>query len=337
MGRNSGGSWRPARRVVMSAALCAAWWYGTGIAAADSATDEAKRIESTQAAAERTDVDCRFNPERQRPDGTDGTSWESSFLPDGDVFRPLVADPKQPQIFGIMQATKVIDTKTTSTVGSVAFGENFGLWSRRKSGTCDGIQVGLLTGVFSQFNVFDNTELINTDFVIGVPFSWRSDWFSGRVRLYHQSSHLGDQFLLSRPGFNALTFSFEELEGILAFNTPGGGARVYLGGGYLLNRKPSYLDRLKAQWGLELRGREYPTPSFGKEIRLVPVLAADFKALEELQWFVNTNLLAGVEWFRSGATRRLRIMLNYYYGYNPYGQFFSEKVQNVGIGLYLNF
>jgi hypothetical protein len=323
---------------VLPAALCAACWGGGEVVlAADSATEEGKREGTTQAAMERTDVDCRFNPERQPPDGTDSTSWESSFLPDGDVFRPLVADPKQPQIFGIIQSTKVLDTKTTSTVGSVAFGENFGLWSRRKAGTCEGIQVGLLTGVFSQFNLFDNTELINTDFVVGVPFSWRRDWFSGRVRLYHQSSHLGDQFLLARPGFNAFAFSFEELEGIMAFNTPGGGARVYLGGGYLLNRKPTYLDRLKAQWGLELRGWEYPTPVFGPAIKLVPVFAADFKAFEELQWFVNTNLLAGVEWFRSGATRRLRIMLNYYYGYNPYGQFFSEKVQNVGLGLYLNF
>ncbi len=331
MGRSFGALWGRASGVVIAAALCAASW---GVASADSGTDQG-RGEGTVQAAGRTDVDCRYNPER-KAEG-DGTSWESTFLPDGDVFRPLWADPKQPQIFGIMQTTKVVDTKTTSTVGSVGFGENFGFWSRRKSGTCNGIQVGLLTGVFSQFNLFDNTELINTDFVVGVPFSWRSDWFSGRVRFYHQSSHLGDQFLQNRPGFNAFALSFEELEGILSFNTPDGGVRVYVGGGYLVHRKPSYLDRLRAQWGLELRGREYPAPYLGKEIKLVPVLGTDFKAIEEQQWSVNANLLAGVEWFRTGATRRLRVLINYYYGYNPYGIFFTEKVQNVGIGMYLSF
>ena len=294
-----------------------------------------------ESVADRKDVDCRFNPSpngTSRPEEDKPAIWENTLIPDGDVFRPLIADPKQPQIFGILQSTKALESKTTSTIGSIAFGENFGLWTRRKQGTCDGIQVGLLTGVFSQFNLFDNTELINTDFVIGIPFSWRTELFSGRVRLYHQSSHLGDEFLLARPGFNRVDYRYEELEGILSLNTPNGWGRFYFGGGYLVHREPNNLDRLRAQWGIELRGPEYPSPWFSSGgIRLVPLLAADFKAFEELQWVVNTNVLAGVEWFRVGATRRLRILLNYYYGYNPYGQFFSQKVETIGLGLYLAF
>jgi hypothetical protein len=304
------------------------------VAVAEPVPDPAPAARET---TQRAEVDCRFDPEQRNPTEPKGKGWESTFLPDGDVFRPLMADPKQPQIFAIMQATKALESKTTSSVGSVAFGENFGLWTRRKEGTCDGVQIGLLTGIFSQFQVFDNTELINTDFVVGVPISWRSELVSARVRLYHQSSHLGDEFLLSRPGFNRVALSFEEIEGILSFNTPGGWGRIYGGGGYLVNRKPTNLDRLKAQWGVELRGPEHPAPFFGKTVRIVPVFGADFKAFEELQWFVNTNLVGGIEWFRAGATRRLRILINYYYGYNPYGQFFSQKVENVGIGVYLNF
>ena len=312
------------------AVLCAApciLWLSISIAEADPAADASKR----------EDVDCRFNAnERTYSENGRPAVWENTFIPDGDVFRPLMADPKQPQIFGIMQSAKALESNTTSTIGSIAFGENFGLWTRRKQGSCDGIQVGVLTGVFSQFNLFDQTELVNTDFVIGIPFSWRTDLFSGRVRLYHQSSHLGDEFLLSRPGFNRVDYRFEEVEGILSLNTPNGWGRFYFGGGYLVHRQPSTIDRLRAQWGIELRGPEYPVP-WSSTLKMVPVLASDFKAFEELQWFVNANLLAGVEWFRLGATRRIRILLNYYYGYNPYGQFFSQKVETVGLGLYLAF
>lgn len=314
------------------AVLCAlgVLWLSLSVAKAEPAADAPKR----------EDVDCRFSypngtahPEEGKP-----AVWENTLIPDGDVFRPLIADPKQPQIFGIIQSTRALESKSTSTIGSIAFGENFGLWTRRKQGTCDGIQVGLLTGVFSQFNLFEQTELVNTDFVIGIPFSWRTDLFSGRVRLYHQSSHLGDEFLLSRPGFNRVDYRFEEVEGILSLNTPNGWGRFYFGGGYLVHRQPSSIDRLRAQWGIELRGPEYPVPwSSSGTLKMVPVLATDFKAFEELQWFVNTNLLAGVEWFRVGATRRIRILLNYYYGYNPYGQFFSQKVETIGLGLYLAF
>lgn len=125
---------------------------------------------------------------------------------------------------------------------------------------------------------------------------------------------------------------------ILSLNTPNGWGRFYFGAGYLVHRQPSNLDRLKVQWGIELRGPEYRVPWFSSGgLKMVPVLATDFKAFEELQWFVNTNTLAGIEWFRVGATRRFRLLLNYYYGYNPYGQFFSQKVETIGLGLYLGF
>ncbi|HYM89645.1 MAG TPA: DUF1207 domain-containing protein, partial [Nitrospiraceae bacterium] len=180
---------------------CTAWFFLASVAGADPVSGD------------RLDVDCRFNPNSVSHPEQEKTVWENVLLPDGDVFRPLMADPKQPQTFATIQQTQVLESKTSNSIGSVALGENFGLWSRRKEGSCDGTQVGLLMGAFSQFNLFGPTELINTDFVIGVPVSWRSELVSARVRLYHQSSHLGDQFLLSRPGFNATELSFEEIDG----------------------------------------------------------------------------------------------------------------------------
>jgi len=272
-------------------------------------------------------LDCRYEQ-------SDGGRRQSAF-PKDDVFRPLMADPKQPQFFASWQATRARSDRTYANVGSVGFGENFGFYTRRDG--CNGWQVGLLAGVFSQFNLdAPSSELINTDYIVGIPLSWRSGSWSTRVRLYHQSSHLGDEFLLGRPGFNRVNLSFEEVEAILSYDYRW--ARLYAGGGYLVDREPATLDRIRAQWGFELRGPTMDSPILGTVVaglRITPVLGTDFKSFEELNWVINTNVVGGIEWSMDGSTRRLRVLLNYYHGFNPYGQFFAQKIETVGFGLYL--
>jgi hypothetical protein len=191
--------------------------------------------------------------------------------------------------------------------------------------------------VFSQFDLSaPSSDLINTDYVVGVPLSWRSGGWSTRVRLYHQSSHLGDEFLLGRPGFNRLNLSFEELEALVSYDYRWG--RLYAGGGYLVHREPASLDRNRVQWGVELRGPTIPSPILGRALAgflVTPVLGADFKSFEELNWVINANVVGGIEWSRQGSSRRFRFLVNYYHGFNPYGQFFAQKVETVGFGFYL--
>ncbi|THJ08910.1 MAG: DUF1207 domain-containing protein [Nitrospira sp. CG24C] len=228
-------------------------------------------------------VGCRYETTTLASAAEGSGSTVGIPFPDGDVFRPLFADPKQPQTFATLQAVRNRDSKISATVGSVGFGENFGFYSRRQG--CNGWQVGLLAGVFSQFDMnAPSTDLINTDYVVGFPVSWRSGLFSTRVRLYHQSTHLGDEFVLHNPGVGRVNYSYEEGEAILSLDVPGGWGRLYAGGGYLLHREPANLDRLKVQAGVELRG---PTWSSGPIERFVsgplvvtPVLGADFKTFE---------------------------------------------------------
>jgi hypothetical protein len=272
--------------------------------------------------------DCRYNHH--------GGGASSGAFPSDDVFRPLIADPKQPQFFAIWQATRIRSNNTYANIGSVALGENFGLYTKRYG--CDGVQISLLTGVFSQFNLDEpNAELINTDFNVGVPVTWRLENWSARVRFYHQSSHVGDEFLLNNPGFNVVNYNYEEIEGILSYDYKW--VRGYAGGGYLVHVEPDTIDRNRMQWGFDVR-----VPSIASKLgrtfeRMIvtPVLAVDFKALEELDWIINTNLLAGMEFSRPGSIRRFRVMFNYYHGFNPYGQFISQKIESLGIGAYFLF
>jgi hypothetical protein len=55
-----------------------------------------------------------------------GITGEGEAFPTGDVFRPIIADPKQPQFFVSINRFKSSDIQ--HTMASVGFGETFGLY-----------------------------------------------------------------------------------------------------------------------------------------------------------------------------------------------------------------
>lgn len=278
-------------------------------------------------------LDCRYAA-TEHPDASQTTGDpHTRRFPKDDVFRPLIADPKQPQFQASYQGVKLRQAHNENlNAGFIAFAETFGLWTRRQEHGCNGIQISVFGAVFSQFNLNARSkDLINSDFQLGFPVTWREGPFSVRARLYHQSSHLGDEFLLNNPQVPRVNYSFEEADAVGSLEYRW--VRIYGGGGYILHREPE-IKRGKAQWGVELRG------SRGLEfISGNPILVggADFKSFEELGWNVNGNIAGGLEWYSPQATRRIRLLLNYYRGFNPYGQFFSQKIETIGVGLYFQF
>ena len=276
-----------------------------------------------------TVIDCRYDHHDE--------GEVSEAFPSDDVFRPLMADPKQPQFFAIWQQSRARADNSSFSLGSVAIGENFGFYTNRKG--CNGWQVGLLTGVFAQFDLDEtNAALINTDFNVGVPLSWRSGNWSARLRYYHQSSHLGDEFLGSHPEIKPSSFILEEAEGILSYDYRW--LRFYGGAAVLVHRQPSTIDRTRVQWGFEARAPSMRTrilEPFLNRLIVTPVLSGDFKSHEELSWIINTNVLGGFEWSRTGSRRHFRIMVTYFHGHNPYGSFYNQKIESIGVGAYFTF
>src|SRR2546425_2924084 len=131
---------------------------------------------------------------------------EGSAQARGDgAFQPLLADPKEPQFF----ATYLWDRspRLGSRLASVGFGQTIGLV--RESDW----ELAIAAGVFSQFNMQSATnDLINTDYLVGLPLTYRHGSWSTRLRLYHQSSHLGDEYLLHTNAQRVdLTFEAAEL------------------------------------------------------------------------------------------------------------------------------
>jgi hypothetical protein len=160
-----------------------------------------------------------------------------TLLPRGDVFAPLLADPKQPEFLaGIVRLRSSI---RSTTVGAAAFGENIGAVRWAGAGVCDGIQIGLAGGVFAQFDLAAaSIDLLNADYLISLPVTYRRASWSFRVRVYHQSSHLGDEYLLQAQP-RRVNLSFESVESIVARDLAAW--RLYGGGEYVLRHEPADL------------------------------------------------------------------------------------------------
>ncbi len=268
----------------------------------------------------------------------------SVFLPDDDVFRPLLADPRQPRLFATYERVHFRGTAVvaegegrTINAGLVGLGGAFGLWSLRRRGGCDGVQVGVFGAIFSLFNLdADSADLINTDFVVGPQVTARRGRWSGRLRLYHQSSHLGDEFLLNTPGVVREDLSFEVVDALASVE--GRFWRLYAGGGAVVHDSGDPdLDPWSVQWGVELRGTNWRPWAWLKETRLQPVFGADFVSSEEREWSVTTSLAGGLEWSAPGGDRRVRLLLRYVRGASPNGQFFDEKIETAGLQFQFEF
>ena len=249
-------------------------------------------------------------------------------LPAGDLFRPLVADPKQPQFF--VSYRRYHSTGAAINAAAVGFGESFGFYRLQGENPGDGVQVSLSGGLFAQFDLdAPSSDLVNADYAIGLPITYRRGGYSARFRLYHQSSHLGDEFLL-RVKPERVNLSYEALEVIASKEW--GNWRAYLGGEYLLHREPTNLDRASLHGGGEYSG---PTTYWGIG-RFVAGL--DLKSFQEHGWAIDTSLKAGFEIGQPDpGGRRMRLMGEVFRGYAPHGQFYNERITYYGLGMYFGF
>ena len=257
-------------------------------------------------------------------------------LPRGDVFCPILADPKGQRSF--VSYLRETGDDGDMDLGSVGISDAFGLLRVGGSKAGNGFQISIAGSVFAQFDLDASSyDLINADYMIGLPITMRSGPFSMRLRLYHQSSHLGDEFLLreNNPTFERENISFEAADMIISLD--GGPIRLYGGGEYLLRREPSDLERYVAHGGLELRPARR-LARFGSVAGVRFVAGGDFKASQEQDWKPAVSVRTGLEFDRPRDTdppgRRWGLLFEAYKGPSPYGQFFRRNVEYYGAGIH---
>ncbi|MFL5444840.1 MAG: DUF1207 domain-containing protein [Myxococcales bacterium] len=294
-------------------------------------------------------LDCRYQSYGTEQSIVDQGSAEGIALPDNDLFRPLLADQREPRFYADYRHIFFRDSDVLAegkgddiNAALVAFGGSFGVWGLRQPRGCDGFQVNLFGAVFAQFNLHTHSrDLLNADYLVGPTLTFRQGRWSGRLRVYHQSSHLGDEFLLNfglAHGVQRRELSFEIVDAL--FSAEDTWWRLLAGGGLVvlssadpdLTTKPAFL-----QWGLELRGPEWQPWAWLKQTRLRAVAGGNFLSVEAAGWTVNTSVNAGLEWASPAATHRIRMLAVYQRAALLFSQFFTDKAQNVGAQLQFEF
>jgi Protein of unknown function (DUF1207) len=273
--------------------------------------------------------------EAETVSATEATILPTGLLPTGHLFKPLLADPRWAH-FSVAYRNYQTDNFAGKDIASVSLGETIPIYRSNFGQSTAQWEAGIQAGVFSDFNLnAASSDLVNTDFIASIYSSVRAGQFSAFGRIYHQSSHLGDEFLLGKihtSKFERENLSYEGADLKLSYELPYG-VRIYGGGGGLFHKEPSALRPWSTQYGIEFR-----SPWRIDFASMRPIIAADIKHFDENNWSADISARAGVEFDNLQVLdRKLQILVEYFNGYTPSGQFYKDKIEYIGLGAHYHF
>lgn len=255
-------------------------------------------------------------------------------FPEDQIFCPLIADPKEARSFvsflhGTFRSLDDPSGEGTS-IASVGVGDSFGLLRVGGPSPGEGFQIDVVGSIFAQFDLgAPSNDLINADYIIGFPLTFRRSGFSFRAKLYHQSSHLGDEYLLRDEEIVRENLSFESIEFLVSQEIRP--LRLYVGVEKIFRREPDELPDSLFHTGIELRS--------GRARKVQFVAGVDVKTTELHDWSPAVSGRAGLEFGRPGPEdhpgRLIMLLFEWYEGPSPYGQFFQDDINYIGAGVHI--
>jgi hypothetical protein len=249
------------------------------------------------------------------------------------LYPPMIADPRQVMYSVAYRAgDKVVGKKAIA----IALGDNFPVYRwLNVFPWCGDLQIGIEAGIWAPFNFEDVPhvggtccELINTDYLLGIPLDYAVDRWAFRLRIYHISSHLGDEFLVNHPWFlwKRLNPSFEALEFLTSCQVTRY-IRLYGGAGVILHSDKSFpMKTGYFEYGAEARW--WPTRFCYQRLYGAFFFAVDVQNWQVRDWNFDWTVKGGYEISKlQGVGRKMRVFASYHDGYSYEGQFFLLKTR----------
>lgn len=238
------------------------------------------------------------------------------IFPDDSLFKPLIADLRWPRFSAAWH--RYTHKNYTENEFEASFGSTVPLFKTAAESFL--FEVGVQGGVVTVFD-FDtpSDDIVNIDYMVGIPVVFRWDRLSLLVRFYHVSTHLGDEFIIKHPDVERVNLSYETLNVTVSyeFEKP---FRLYAGGDYIPDPDPgSY-----GNWGYLAGIEVYP------EINKLPktVAALHIKGGEFNGYKPAYSVKIGAQVFS-----KIFLAFDFYDGHSPNGQFFDDKITYCGFSL----
>lgn len=244
-----------------------------------------------------------------------------------ELFQPLVADPRA---VGYSIGYRSGDHVCGSKAVNFSMGDDFPVYRWLDLFWGGDMQIGIEGGIWSVFNmdpspdIAGGTELVNTDYYFGIPISYASGNWSFRLRAYHISGHVGDEYLINHPGFVRVNPSIEAIDFFTSYQISSG-IRLYVGPGAYVHSDPSYKWKpLYIQYGTE--ARFLSSMFYTQKLYGTCFIAMHFRNLEQLDYNFDGTYMAGYEFSKlQGIGRKFRFYIEYHHGYSLEGQFAKER------------
>lgn len=249
------------------------------------------------------------------------------------LYPPMVANPRETNYSAVYRRGDHIMGKSSI---AVSLGDNFPFFRWRHVLPWKGdLQVDIQAGIWSVFKMGvhfhgEISELINTDYLVGVPVSYAFDKWSFRLRIYHVSSHLGDEYLVHNPGVKRVNPSMEAVDFFLSYQVTDR-IRLYIGPGWVFHSDDAfYINPLYIEYGGELRFLGYK--DFYNKLYGTAFFAFYIRNWQVNHWQFDATWTLGYEWSKlQGVGRKMRVFATYHNGYSE-GQFFKDRTSYGGFG-----
>lgn len=263
------------------------------------------------------------------------------WFPQGtDLYPPMLANPRA-VVYSL--GYRWDDHVTADKVAQISLGDDFPFYRWLDVLPWHGdLQVGIETCIWSVFDlepkpeITKGTALVNTDFYVGIPLVYAVNQWAHRLRIYHISSHLGDEFLVNHPGYNRENPSFEAIDYFVSYQGTHA-FRVYVGPGFVLQSDKSFpMKRFYVEYGGEIRFLGHKM--LKQRLYGTVFSAVYFRNWQYRHWNLDGTYMVGYEWSKlQGIGRKVRIFGSYHHGFSSEGQFSDEKTHYFNCGFTYGF
>jgi Protein of unknown function (DUF1207) len=253
---------------------------------------------------------------------------DRSFFPKKLLFKPLLFDPIEAQSYGYFTRKRTERHSDSGLYAPFAVGFNKPIyqWNEKK-------QLSMDIAVFTQFDMFGqdgkfHRYLRNTDYKIGLSYVWQKSFWQFRLRGFHISSHLGDDYLLHNglDVFKNNPVNYEQIDLITSYQKTNW--RLYGGAGYVI--RPSFRpgdERKRLSFQL---GAIYEKKIKDKNQSFV--FGVDNRILEQNSFYPGTKVGSGIGFHLPNYEKTFYVLVEVYNGHTPYGKFEAQKCRWIGLG-----
>jgi len=250
------------------------------------------------------------------------------FMPGREYLPLLAADPRQPTIAAKLLYAFDSPTQFGSILeGEPVLGASLPFYVLAGSGLDDALVLGFEGAVFARFNMETREkQLIASDWVFAVPLVlYRgSNWV--RLRYYHTSGHLGDEYILA---FDVDRTEYaRDIAELMGWWQVLPSLALYGGGGWAFRVDPPDDGEFTVRLGAQAEAH------FDRGLR--PYGAVDAYFDQDNDWKPSLNIQIGVATRALSYGRNLRIAAELFTGPTRVGQFHDQETTFVTLGVYID-